>query len=293
MKDVNRRLNQRTTFLRALWDKGARKRPRWVCPGTEESTASTPYRRIRQARQKSKSRQRRGVALIMVLGALVVLTVFATELQERTSSTLSAAHAERDSLKAEYSAKSAVNLSRLLIATEPVVRAAIEPLYKMALKSSAPQIPVWKFTSLVLGPFNDANGAQDFERVTQSPTATGKSLGLTGGRFELKIVDEDAKINVNGAVSGEALARQRLGSQLLGLFGGARYNQLFEDVDLDGQHSNQPVICGAMVDWSDYDEVAFPCDPLGQPSGSESGEDNYYPGVGLNYTRKNASKSCA
>jgi general secretion pathway protein K len=248
----------------------------------------TPYQRIREARKKSSSRQRRGVALILVLGALVVLTVFATELQERTSSTLSAAHADRDALKAEYSARSGINLSRMLIATEPIIRTAIEPMFKIALKTSAPQIPVWKFTNLVLGPFNDTTSSQDFERVTGSPAATGKNLGLVGGRFELKIVDEDAKINVNGAASGEPVARQRLGNQLLGLFGGARYNELFEDLDLDGQHSLQPAICGAMVDWADYDEVGFPCDPLGQASGSESPEDNYYPSVGLNYVRKNA-----
>ncbi len=247
----------------------------------------TPYQRIKAARQQGK-KKRRGVALILVLGSLVVLTVFATELQERTSSTLSAALAERDALKAEYSARSALNLSRLLIGTEPIVRRAIEPMFKIALKSNPPQIPVWKFTNLVLGPFNDASGSEDFQRVTQTPLGSGKNLGLAGSRFEVKIVDEDAKINLNGAVSGDPQARQRVSGQLLGLFGGARYNELFEDPDLDGQYSNQPVICGALVDWADFDEAGFICDPAGQASGAESAEDNFYPSVGLKYMRKNA-----
>src|SRR5262249_49521603 len=64
------------------------------------------------AKVRKRRRQRRGVALIMVLGAITVLTVFLTELQEETSAELSAALAERDQLRAEYYARSAVNLSR-------------------------------------------------------------------------------------------------------------------------------------------------------------------------------------
>ncbi|MFO0554889.1 MAG: type II secretion system protein GspK [Polyangiaceae bacterium] len=262
---------------------------------------STPYQRIKLevARRRTTNgarpvkKGRRGVALILVLGALVVLTVFVTELQERTSSTLSASLAERDTLRAEYNAKSAINLSRLLIATEPVVRKAIDPLYRVAMKSPAPQIPVWKFTSLVLGPFNDSDGAQDFARVTQTGSTEGKNLGLFGGHFEIKIIDEDSKINLNSVVNGDPVSRERLGAQLLGLFGGAHYNDLFEGPDLDGQNSNQPVICGALVDWADYDEAGYPCDPAAaarsRSAPSEQPEDNYYQSVGLPYQRKNAA----
>ena len=70
-------------------------------------------------KRRPKRADQRGVALVMTLGAITVLTVFLTELQDQTASELSAALSERDALRAEYYARSAVNLARLLIAIEP------------------------------------------------------------------------------------------------------------------------------------------------------------------------------
>ena len=53
---------------------------------------SDPRRRTRRRRRVDQ----RGVALILVMGAITVLTVFLTQLQEETSSELAAALAERD-----------------------------------------------------------------------------------------------------------------------------------------------------------------------------------------------------
>ena len=64
------------------------------------------------------------MALMMVLLSIVVLTVFLTEVQQQASTSFAAAISARDRLKGEYAAKSAVNLTRMLIATEPTVRAA-------------------------------------------------------------------------------------------------------------------------------------------------------------------------
>ena len=104
------------------------------------SAQSSRYAEIRARVRKGRKGQRRGVALILVLGSLVVLMVFVTELQQTTSASVSAAVAERDAMRAEYAARSAMNLSRLLISTEPMVRKAVDPLYRMALKSPAPQV---------------------------------------------------------------------------------------------------------------------------------------------------------
>ena len=81
------------------------------------------------ARRKTPRKRRpneRGIALILVLGSITLLTVFLTQLQEQTSSALAAALAERDALKAEYYARSGVNLSRLLIAMEPEIRSSVK-----------------------------------------------------------------------------------------------------------------------------------------------------------------------
>lgn len=250
----------------------------------------TPYQRIKKQRSANVAkRPRRGVALIMVLGALVVLTVFATELQERTASTMSASIADRDGLIAEYHARSTVNLTRLLIATEPMVRKAIDPMYRVAMKSPAPQIPVWKFTDLVLGPFNDSERASEFQQLTQASIESGKNLGLSTGHFEFPtVVEEDALINVNSAALGDPAVIRQLSQKLLGLYGQPVYNEFFEEEDADGQYSNQPTICSAIIDWTDADEVMAPCDPLNANKSTEGPEDNYYQTLGLEYQRKNA-----
>jgi general secretion pathway protein K len=237
-------------------------------------------------RRRPRRADKRGVALVMTLGAITVLTVFLTELQDQTASELSAALSERDAVRAEYYARSAVNLSRLLIAIEPEIRKSI-PM----LGGKIPQIPVWEFTDLVLGSFNDKAGAESFNNLINADAATGKNLGLTGGgHYELKIVDEDSKININTAAKGLVRTSDRLGSQLLGLFAPQSYNPMFEGRDADNQFSDRQTICGAMVDWADDDEDLYACDPRGtSTSASKGAEDNFYQTIGLGYRRKNAA----
>lgn len=246
------------------------------------------HRRQKLRERTRRMRKRRGVALILVLGALVILTVFVTQLQEQTSAALSAALAERDSLKAEYTAKSAVNLSRMLVATEPGIRRMIGPIF-MAMGKAPPQIPVWVFSDLILGPFNDAEGSQTFARTAGVDQSTGKNLGLSGAHFDLKIVDEDSKINANAVVAGDPFTRSRFGAQFLGLVAPPQYNSIFEKEDQDHQFSDRATVCGAIVDYVDLDETFYNCDPFGNAPQSDSAEDNFYQQIGLGYSRKNAA----
>jgi general secretion pathway protein K len=145
------------------------------------------------------------MALVMVLLSIVVLTVYLTEVQAESTTAFTSALAERDRLRAEYLATSGVNLSRMLIAVEPSVRATVEPMFKlMNPKGRTPQIPVWEFSDQVLGPFNDATAAEGFSALANVDTSAGLNLGLGGlGRFEVTIVDEDSKIDVNTAARGD------------------------------------------------------------------------------------------
>jgi general secretion pathway protein K len=244
---------------------------------------------LRERRARSR---RRGVALIMVLGAITLLTVFLTELQDETSSELSAALAERDALKAEYYARSAVNLSRLLIALEPTIRKTVGPLASLLMGGKKmPQIPVWQFTDLVLGPFNDQYSTSSFaSAIGQADFSSTKSLGLAGGgHFELKIIDEDSKINLNEAV-GSTAAEIRIGNRLSGLMAPTTYDPLFASRDMDGQFTDRQTTCGALLDWADMDQNMFPCTPPGSgsaPSGGGS-EDSFYQSINMPYVRKDA-----
>ena len=93
-----------------------------------------PFRRLRpkqpprRRRSRRSRRSRRGVALVLVLGALTILTVMLTETQDESSADFASALTARDQLIAEYAARSGVNLSRLLIAAEPTIRASLAPI---------------------------------------------------------------------------------------------------------------------------------------------------------------------
>src|SRR5262245_34828383 len=136
--------------------------------------------KFREAMKRRKARGRkRGIALIRVLGAITILTVFLTELQTDTSAAVAGALAERDRLKAEYYAKSAVNLSRLLLASEKPIRLTVGPMVQLLLGSTKmPQIPVWEFSDMVLGAFNGGDGATQFGSKVGVDISTERNVAI-------------------------------------------------------------------------------------------------------------------
>lgn len=246
------------------------------------SGAPSSPRRARRRRAKE-----RGIALVMVMGAIAILTVMLAEFQDETSAELASATAQRDAVGAEYLARSAVNLSRLLIASEPTVRKAVAPLFMM-MKRTPPQLPVWEFSDQLLGAFNDQEASADFGSTIGLDMTGAKNTTLKDGRFELSIVDEDSKINVNLGASND-IAHIRLAKELMGLTVAPQYSPLFEQKDSTGQFHDRMSTCRAIIDWADSDEQAFNCDMQALTSASSAGvEDAYYQLLPKPYRAKNA-----
>jgi general secretion pathway protein K len=237
-------------------------------------------------RRARRSRER-GIALPMVIGALVVLSVLLTEFLSDSDAEVAGATSTSDALQAEYSARSAVNLARLLIASEPTVRAAIAPLFAF-MKRTPPQIPVWEFTERLLSAFIGEEG----EKIDNSSakldfnSERGRNLRIPGGGFELVIVDEDAKINVNQGTSND-IARIRLGKQIMGLISAPQFSSIFEQKDAQGQFHERGQVCSSIIDWSDVDETQFNCD-FSATAQSAGSEDSFYQLLPKPYRRKNA-----
>jgi len=233
-------------------------------------------------------RRERGVAIILVLSALTILAVMLAEFQDETSAELGSALSQRDAVKAEYAARSAVNLSRLLIASEPTIRKALAPLF-LLMKQGPPQIPVWEFSDQVLGAFNDESGAEAFLSLAGVNVKEGKNLGLEGAGFEVKVVDEDSKVNVNVPARGDAFSQARLSAQLIGLLAPPQYDPMFDNRDADGQFSDRQAVCGAIIDWSDPDQDSYVCDPHSGSAQQAAAEDSFYQLLKKPYARKNAA----
>jgi general secretion pathway protein K len=221
----------------------------------------------------------------MVLGAIAVMIAMLAEFQDDTGAELAAATAARDSVQAEYFARSAVNLSRLLVAAEPTMRQAIAPIM-LLLGQKPPQLPVWTYADRILGAFNDKESSQDFAGISGLDLSLGKNLGLKGGRFEVTIVDEDAKINVNMGAANE-IAHIRLAKELMSRMAPIQYNPLFEQRDSTGNYNDRLATCSAIIDWADSDEQLYSCDLTAAPS-SNAAEDAWYQLLPKPYRRKNA-----
>ena len=150
-----------------------------------------------------------------------------------------------------------MNLGRLLIASEPIIRQGI------ALIARSRQVPVWEFSDRILGAFNDKEGGESFASLTNTDISQGKNLGINGGHFEVNIVDEDSKLNVNVAARGEPFTQLRLGGQLTSLLAGDQYAPMFEQRDRDDNFTDRAAVVSALIDWADGNEDAFSYDPTG------------------------------
>jgi general secretion pathway protein K len=248
-------------------------------PGTSQG------RRLARRRLRKKQKRERGVALVLVLAALTILAVMLTDFQDETSAELGSALSARDGLKAEYAARSAISLSRLLIAAEPSIRKSIAPLF-MLMGGPPPQIPVWQFADQVLGAFNDSTGMQKFSSLASVNLEKGKKLGMEGAGFDIEIIDEDSKINLNNAWR-DPLTQMRLVGQIMGLISPLQYEPLFTGRDGDGQYSDRMQICGALVDWIDANQDKTTCDLRSALGPSTAPEDSFYQMLDPPYYRKN------
>jgi len=225
----------------------------------------------------------------MVLSTLTVLAIMLTEFQEQTSSELGNAMSERDAVQAEYAARSAISLTRLLIAAEPTIRQSLGPLL-MLMRMSEVQFPVWQHADLLLSVFNTEVGARAFGTMIGGALEQTKGLGLPGAEFELSIVDEDSKLNFNYAARGTVPSRLVVSHQFLALTSSVQYDELFEGRDDLGNFKDRRSICSALIDWTDPDLDAEPCTPEVTTAVQTTTEDSFYELLKYRpYSRKNAA----
>ncbi len=221
----------------------------------------------------------KGFALVMVLVATAVITAVVEEFSYHARVDFEAAANARDQLRAEYLARSGINLSRLLIKTQASV---IDPINRQMHMD----IQIGDFAPLLMKAFGGGDGAAMLGDLLGIGTSSIKGLGVgKGAGFDVEMAPEDGKINLNCAGGLNAFTpsstppptdttaptitnqAQALYAQLTALFFPPRYNRLFDIPDADGQYATRDLTARALIDWSDIDENQF--DPLGASGNSE------------------------
>lgn len=249
----------------------------------------TPRQRRRRARQ-------RGVALLMVLAAVALLFVMAQQTRDEVEVYSLGANVARDQLIAEYQAKSAVNLTRVLLHAEPTIRRAIAPVLvpMMAMMGRGlampPQIPIWEQADLLLGAFRNRAAGNQLGELAHVDIGSARNMGGLTGLEPVVIVDEDSKININTVVRSN-VAEFMVGQQLRGLMANTALNPYFENRDPDGQFTDRQTLIANVIDYIDFDDIGFDGASLFQTSASASStgpEDTFYQTLHPPYRRRNA-----
>jgi general secretion pathway protein K len=216
--------------------------------------------------RKNQKRSEEGVALIVAITTVAILAVMLADMHETTGIAFAVSTSQRDALQAEYMAKSAVNLTRLLIGKEPEVRRFVDPLYRAATGRPAPQLPVWNFVDEILSPFCTREDQRD--ALVQLGVDFGDTEGFDGlpGECHVVAVSENGKINVNDPLflDGER-ARDSVANQLFSFTGGylqeSPYDALFSREDDTGTLTTRIDLVAAVIDWWDRDIQRTDFDP--------------------------------
>ena len=239
---------------------------------------------------KKKREKQNGIALVMAMTTIAILGVMLADMHETTATAFAVSTAERDALRAEYMAKGALNLTRLLVAKEPEIRRFVNPIYQAMVGRPAPQLPVWRFANELIDPFCNEEGSQNPD---------GFDLGLVEGLealpggCEVVAVAENSKVNLNNPLfSGGDQAKDSVALQLFALMGGhqspSAYDALFQNFDADGQSTQRNDIVSALIDWWDLDSLRTDFDPGEGKTQSGGAEDDFYQRLDDPYQVKNA-----
>jgi len=219
----------------------------------------------------AREREQRGVALVLVLVTVAIMTVFATDFIRSTQVRVLGTLNIRDELRAEYLARSTVNLSRLLLSVQGVVSREMRRFHMRPP-------PLWQFADYFVLSFNEPGALEMVGSVIGAPMEGAKGFGGLGGSIQVSIVDEESKINLNEAVMGPE-RQAMLGRMLTALFSPPVYDELFDRTEEGGDLMSRERTVAALIDWADRDETMF---------GSEGAESNSYEIGRTSVTVKNA-----
>ncbi len=195
----------------------------------------------------------RGVALILALVTIVILSTAVVEFAYSTRVNTAMATNERDNLKSYYLAKSGVNLSRLLLsfqyALQDESRETDDDMGQMigrAMRRSNFQL--YQYVDLLMGPFN--SGAVEIPLASVDLTGMGVGgFGEFTGNFDVDVEPEEGRINLNNFAREEVRETDLM--ELCSMLVDERYDRLFEEQDQFGELMDRRRVMANIIDFID------------------------------------------
>lgn len=239
-------------------------------------------------------RAQRGVALLIAIISIAILTVVATDFAYNSRVDLQLAANQRDEVRAYFLARSGIAMSRLVLRFQRQLDQTPIPNLGSLLGSitgggAAPgaqgpgastlSIQIWRMAKVDCHMLRGMVAEPD-ERDQRSPLRSRKfefddefpdvardqqrrSFGGFEGCFNATISDEEEKLNI-AKLDAPALSSQPVAARLLDMFADKRFEFLFEREDGNGVKVNPQELLINIKDWLDEDEVQSSLNLSGQ-----------------------------
>jgi general secretion pathway protein K len=209
----------------------------------------------------------RGVALLVAAVAVALTTVFTMEFSTNTNVDWAAANNQRDDMRAQFLARSGMNLAELIIK----VQTDVLDKYKDMLGD----IQLADFMPMFMGAFGGEREEVDaFAELLGAGGTDLKGMGVEIGTFSVEITTDDNKINLNCANGGEQ-TRTNLKTKLEALMYFDAYNSLFENADAEGWRRDRAQQVAALMDYVDTDTSKFETRGASEDYGYQTLTDRY------------------
>jgi len=230
-------------------------------------------------------RRPRGVALLLVVASIAVVTALSVELAYSTRVSAQLAANARDELQAYYLARSGVSLSRLVLHFQQKLEAGTSGL--AGLGGAKISVRLWEIVPVGSATVGYLGGGG----LSRAERAGGPARGFGGfaGTFEAKVEDEDRKVNL-AQFDATRVYQLAQAARLAELLKDPTWDFLFDRDDANGIRVSRKELFAAIKDWADQDETGstFTADPAKPFEDAYTDENGIYDRLADRYKAKNA-----
>ena len=220
-----------------------------------------------RGRKRSPRQRQRGVALIAVLVSVSIILVLVGQFGTNTNIDLIAAANARDQMRSEFLARSAINLSELVIRLQQRID---------NVKELRGQVQITEYADQMLLAF--CGGTDEVQSAVGFSPKSVKGLGADIGTcgIENRSIDtEDDKLNVNCFNNQQMSATYKSALDALLFFNA--YDPVFEEADAEGYRRDRALQASAIVDYIDSNSTRLAERGTTEEYGYESLRDPYRP----------------
>ncbi len=235
-------------------------------------------------------RRQRGIALLMVLGFIALLSSVITDFQYSSQVDVRLAYNARDELQAEYNALSALRMRALILKQARQLQSLVGGITQAmqggqepgATPQAAPQIPIGAIMEMIpveCGLLSSITKRVERGGAGKLAASEGDSDDFFPGECMATSQSEHSKVAINVLAKG-LQNNQSIAMTLLGILSQPSLRKYFEQGDRNSQHAESPLkLLGHIADWVDSDHTEL--ESLGD-------EDRYYQMSKPPYRSKNA-----